>query len=66
MIEIGQACYTSTNSVFCALLTIFLSRQANYKIKKTKLLLTAHSIVYPCISIDTCICDSSTWYLKYE
>ena len=52
---IGQVCYTSTNSVVGALLSIKQSRQA--KIPKTKLILTTHSIVFPCIGIGTCTCE---------
>ena len=54
-IRIGQVCCTSTNSVVCVLFNFFQNYQA--KITKTKLILTAHSIMFPCIGIGTCTCE---------
>ena len=43
---------------------VFLSYQA--KIVVAKLILTAHSIVFPCMGIGTCTCDNLTAVLVLE
>ena len=58
-IGIGQVRYTSTN--FCCLCIIIhkivFFQKSSSKITKTKLILTTHSIVFPCIGIGTCTCE---------
>ena len=38
-------------------IVFFQSRHRQAKIKKTKFILTTHSLVFPCIGISTCTCE---------